>query len=66
MVEAAEVNKELYEDILAKITALCKGFLLVADKSTEKACTFCKGFLIMVEQLSTVMPEVPQANNNNQ
>ena len=64
MVKASEVNEERYEDIMAKITALCKGFLLVSDKSLEKACSFCRGFLILLQQLPTAMQEAIQANNS--
>lgn len=63
MVGAAEVNEQLYEDIMAKITALCRGFLLVADKSPDKACSFCRGFLVLAEQLSDVITKVKQVNN---
>ncbi len=63
IVRAAEVNEQLYEDILVKITALCRGFLLVADKSPEKACSFCRGFLVLAEQLSDIMTKVKQAKN---
>lgn len=57
MAETRVVDEELYEDILAKITALCKGFLIVADKSIEKACSFARGLLILLEQLSRAYPE---------
>lgn len=56
MAKAFEVNKETYEDILVKITVLCRGFLLVADKSIDKACSFCRGFLILLDQLSHIPP----------
>ncbi|UCG70884.1 MAG: hypothetical protein JSV09_07775 [Thermoplasmata archaeon] len=54
MGETSVIDKELYEEILTKITALCKGFLIVADKSLEKACSFARGLLILLEQLSQV------------
>ena len=63
LVGAAKVNEELYEDIMTKITALCRGFLLVAGTSPEKACSFCRGFLVLAEQLSNVIIKVKQANN---
>lgn len=57
MVELRGAERALYEQILARITALCKGFLLVADRSIEKACSFCRGLLILVEQLLRIMPK---------
>lgn len=63
MVKAFEVNEERYEDILTKITALCKGFLLVSDKSIEKACSFCRGFLLLLQQLPSPMHENFETNN---
>ena len=63
MVKAFEVNEERYEDILTKITALCKGFLLVSDKSMEKACSFCRGFLLLLQQLPSSMQETLETNN---
>lgn len=63
MVGVAKVNEQLYEDLMTKITALCRGFLLVADKSPDKACSFCRGFLVLAEQLSSVITKVRQANN---
>ncbi len=55
MVEVSEANE--YEHLLEKITALCKGFLLVVDKSIVKACSFCRGLLILLERLFHLMPE---------
>jgi hypothetical protein len=51
MTESRVVDEELYEITLARITALCKGFLLVADKSIEKACSFARGLLILLEKV---------------
>jgi hypothetical protein len=55
--EAVKANEELFEEILTKICALCKGFLLVAEKSTEKAYSFCRGLLILLQKLFDLMPE---------
>jgi hypothetical protein len=55
--EAIILDEEHYEEILSRITALCKGFLLVADKSIEKACSFCRGLLILLNQLFEIMPQ---------
>ena len=54
MGETHVIDEELYEELLTKITALCKGFLIVADKSIEKACSFARGLLILLEQLFQV------------
>jgi hypothetical protein len=43
-----------YDDVMNRVTALCKGFLLVADKSMDKACSFCRGLLILLAQLNTI------------
>ncbi|UCE36069.1 MAG: hypothetical protein JSW00_10970 [Thermoplasmata archaeon] len=63
MAEATDVDLGLYRETLEKITALCKGFLLVADQSIEKACSFCRGILILLQQLLRTMPQVIPAQN---
>ncbi len=54
------VEMTQYDDLMEKITALCKGFLLIADESIEKACSFCRGILILLEQLLQVSPSSVQ------
>ena len=51
----SEADEELYENILEKISALCKGFLLVAEKSVDKATSFCRGLLILLRQLFSLL-----------
>jgi len=48
---AGSLNQKAYEDIMAKIMALCKGFLLIPDKSTDRATSFCRGALILFNQV---------------
>ena len=43
-----------YDVIMTRVTALCKGFLLVADKSMDKACSFCRGLLILLARLNSI------------
>jgi hypothetical protein len=61
MVEITDATE--YEHLLEKISALCKGFLLVVDKSIEKACSFCRGLLILLERLFHMMPEEKRIKN---
>lgn len=55
MAPLSEAEEELYEKILEKISALCKGFLLVAEKSVDKATSFCRGLLILLRQLFAIL-----------
>jgi hypothetical protein len=48
-------EEELYENLLEKISALCKGFLLVAEQSVDKATSFCRGLLILLRQLFSII-----------
>lgn len=47
-----------YDEIMTRVTALCKGFLLVADKSMDKACSFCRGLLILLAQLNQISTQM--------
>lgn len=60
MVGVPVENQELYETTLAKINALCKGLLLVGDKSKVKATSFCRGLLILLEQLFEIIDNKTQ------
>ncbi|UCF07301.1 MAG: hypothetical protein JSW28_06510 [Thermoplasmata archaeon] len=55
MMALTEAERALYETIMERISALCKGFLLVADKSMDKACSFCRGLLILLNQLYDIL-----------
>lgn len=55
MAQLSVADEELYEDIMEKISALCKGFLLVAEKSVDKATSFCRGLLILLRQLFSIL-----------
>ncbi|KPK20776.1 MAG: hypothetical protein AMK69_23320 [Nitrospira bacterium SG8_3] len=61
MAPLSEAEEEMYEDILEKISALCKGFLLVADKSVDKATSFCRGLLILLRQLFSILERASSA-----
>ena len=58
MAPLSVAEEELYENILEKITALCKGFLLIAGKSVDKATSFCRGLLILLRQLFSILEKV--------
>lgn len=46
---------ESYEQLLEKITALSRGFLMVLDEEPiEKRCSFCRGLLILFDQMHTI------------
>ncbi len=47
-------NRSEYDEVLTRVTALCKGFLLVADKSMDRVCSFCRGLLILLNQLNRI------------
>jgi hypothetical protein len=61
MADISEMNEEQYQALLERIIALCKGFLLVADQSRDKACSFCRGLLILLQQLLEAMPDSEKA-----
>jgi hypothetical protein len=50
MAEATIEIEDTTDEILEKISALSKGFLLIRGESMEKACSFCRGLLILMNQ----------------
>lgn len=50
MAEATIEIEDTTDEILEKISALSKGFLLIRGESIEKACSFCRGLLILMSQ----------------
>jgi hypothetical protein len=50
MAEAMIEINNTSDEILEKISALSKGFLLIRGESVEKACSFCRGLLILMNQ----------------
>ncbi len=61
MAPLSVTEEELYESILEKISALFKGFLLVAETSVDKATSFCRGLLILVRQLFSILEKTSPA-----
>lgn len=61
MTPLSEAEEEMYENIMEKISALCKGFLLVAEKSIDKATSFCRGLLILLRQLFSILEKAHPA-----
>ncbi len=58
MADATMTTGDSYEQLLEKITALSRGFLMVlGDDRTEKRCSFCRGLLILFSQIQTMKQE---------
>jgi hypothetical protein len=57
MVDESLEYDESTEDILEKISALAKGFLIVRDQDPEKTCSFCRGLLILLNKLQEIKSE---------
>lgn len=53
MAQATFDTDETYEQLLEKVTALSRGFLMVLDDPQEKRTSFCRGLLILLNQLRT-------------
>ncbi len=64
MISMSTERKERYELTLAKINALCRGFLLAADRSSEKATGYCRGILILMVQLSMIKENSSRNHNS--
>jgi hypothetical protein len=59
MAEGTLTTDESYEQLLEKVTALSRGFLLILNDPMEKRCSFCRGILILLNQLR----DYPQQDN---
>ncbi len=51
MAEGTLTTNESYEQLLEKVTALSRGFLMILNDPVEKRCSFCRGLLILLNQL---------------
>jgi hypothetical protein len=55
MADATMNTGDSYEQLLEKITALSRGFLMVLDDDRiEKRSSFCRGLLILFSQIQTM------------
>jgi hypothetical protein len=55
MADATMTIEESYVQLLEKITALSRGFLMVKDDDTvDKRCSFCRGLLILFNQIQAM------------
>ena len=59
MAQATLATDETYEQLLEKVTALSRGFLMILNDPVEKRCSFCRGLLILLNRLRTY----PQEDN---
>jgi hypothetical protein len=57
MAQATLAPDETYQQLLEKVTALSRGFLMILDDPQEKRTSFCRGLLILLNQLRTYPKE---------